>query len=80
MSNFRKILQDFRIAKKEADRFQLEKCTYRNECNFCSDPRFGSYADMSYGYEIECNYIICGKCVLKSRDKNNDNMSENSIV
>lgn len=44
----------------------LEKCEFDGTCDFCSQPKRGTFVSMDYGPDYtEANYYICGKCVIK---------------
>lgn len=43
----------------------LAKCEFNEECDFCSDPQYGTYSRLT-GYDSsEIAYYICGKCALE---------------
>lgn len=50
---------------KKMESIGLTKCELNDECNFCNDPKEGSYARLA-GYDsTEIAYYICGKCALE---------------
>lgn len=49
-----------------ANHTNFEKCDFNDKCDFCNDPKHGSYAKMIYTDVAECAYYICGKCALAS--------------
>lgn len=69
MNCFGKLKQDYLIALKEANRVGYERCDFNNDCDKCKSQKLGTFADMVYSDVDECNYYICGKCVLKNRKK-----------
>lgn len=50
---------------KKIESIGLTKCEIHSECDFCNDPKEGSYARM-IGYDSsDIAYYICGKCALE---------------
>ena len=51
----------------------LERCKFDDECDYCNKPENGVYARMYYPPEDspECDYYICGKCVVENQKQNN---------
>lgn len=46
----------------------LELCEFDDECDFCDDPKEGSYCRLIHNPEdvTETEFYICGKCVKNS--------------
>ena len=49
----------------------LERCEFDDECDYCKDPKHGSYAKIYYPGDDnpETEYYICGGCVIKSQQE-----------
>lgn len=51
--------------RRKIESIGLTKCELNDECNFCNNPKKGSYARY-VGYDSpEIAYYICGKCALE---------------
>ena len=61
---------------KKIESIGLAKCELHDECDFCNDPRQGSYARMT-GYDSsDVAYYICGKCALEKIRSGIENCEE----
>lgn len=45
----------------------LERCEFDDECEYCDNPKGGSYVSMAYyGGSAEIEFLICRKCAIKN--------------
>lgn len=48
----------------------LEKCEFDDECDFCTNPKGGTFVRSHGGYEYYDDYYwICGKCFTETATK-----------
>lgn len=77
LRKFGKLRQDYKIAIKDASRKNFEICEFHDECDFCKKPELGSFA---YGCSYdECDGYMCGKCILKTRNKHHTKPIRNRV-
>ena len=52
--------------QKKIESLELEKCEFDDMCDFCKNPKKGSYAYITGCECRDTEYYICGDCALSA--------------
>jgi hypothetical protein len=60
----------------------LQWCEIEADCDFCNSPDKGVYSQSSglYEYPDECDFCICGKCVVENQTRNRGRFNRDDLV